>query len=403
MSEGFENYSEAAPEGLWAAVSGTLSRQRRRRRRVFAASSCAAFACAAFAAALLLLPGRSISVPQRHEAAYALVADIPLKLGIAPAGELRPESGTSRSTGEVMPEETLPQPYELLPETEVETEAGAAPQPLPEDTLEGGNTSVPEKDAAIPDFEEDPFADDAPAAAVKRHRNRLALNMSFSGQGDRSSSAEGYGAMYGSGVSAALTSSSPAVGLSVAGPLPEVLLDNNFREVNTDVKHYLPVRFALSLAWEFAPRFSLVSGLGYSRLVSDMSSGTSDSRYDIRQTLHYVGVPLYLNWSLPLAQRLDFCLSAGGMAEKCVDGQSETSYVMDSRQLGQESSRIAVRPLQWSVKASAGLMWRFGDRVGAFVEPGLIYYFDNGSPVETLYGARPLNFDLSLGLRLSFR
>ncbi len=399
MSEGFENYSEAAPEGLWAAVSGTLSRQRRirRRRRAFAAS--AVFACAAVVI-MLFLPGRPVTVPPQMGDGFPLVADIlPLESGNDDSRHARPDRASFTAAGQIAgqagndapagalsaPPETEPSP---LPGTAAEPVAGTAKRP--EDTISG--------------FSDDPFAEEAPAAAArKRSRNRLALNLAFSGQGEQSSSAEGYGAMYGSGVSAALTSSSAAPGLAVAGPLPEVLLDNNFREVNTDVRHYRPVRLVLSLSWEFAPRLSLMSGLSYSCLVSDMSSGTQGSRYDIRQTLHYVGLPLSVGWTLPLAQRLDFCLSAGGMVEKCVYGQSATSYVMDSKRIGREASAIAVEPLQWSVKASAGLVWNPTGRVGVFVEPGIVRYFDSGSPVETLYSERPLNFDLSVGLRWNLR
>ncbi len=415
LSEGLENYSEAAPEGLWTAVSGTLSRQRRIRRRRRAFAACAVFACAAVVI-MLFLPGRSVTVPPQMGDGFPLVADmLPLESGNDDSRHARPDRASFAAAGQIAgqagndapaaalpaPPETKPSPLpgtaaeplsgtatDLSPETETEPVAGTAKRP--EDTIYG--------------FSDDPFAEEAPAAAArKRSRNRLALNLAFSGQGEQSSSAEGYGAMYGSGVSAALTSSSAAPGLAVAGPLPEVLLDNNFREVNTDVRHYRPVRLALSLSWEFAPRLSLMSGLSYSCLVSDMSSGTQGSRYDIRQTLHYVGLPLSVGWTLPLAQRLDFCLSAGGMVEKCVYGQSATSYVMDSKRIGREASAIAVEPLQWSVKASAGLIWNPAGRVGVFVEPGIVRYFDSGSPVETLYSERPLNFDLSVGLRWNLR
>ncbi len=393
LSEGFENYSEAAPEGLWSAVSGTLSRQRRRRRLL--AGACASFACAAAAAALLLLPGRSTSIPQQPMEVRTLVADIPLELPVALAVPLRPASRAVPGPRVAVPEQTL----EPSPDTGAETVPETGPVALPEGSAVGREEPAPDI-LSTEEFGEDPFARE-PVPEVKRPGRGLALNLSFSGQGTSSSSAEGYSAMYGSGVSAALTSFSASAGLAAAGPLPGVLLENNFREVGTDTRHYQPVRFALSLAWEFAPSLSLVSGLGYSCLISDMSSGTRDSRYDIRQGLHYVGVPLSLNWSLRLAPRLDFYLSAGGMVEKCVYGQSVTSYIIDSRRQGQESSRIAVKPLQWSAKASAGLVWRFNSMVGAFIEPGLVRYFDNGSPVETLYSEKPLNFDLTLGLRFS--
>ena len=40
--------------------------------------------------------------------------------------------------------------------------------------------------------------------------------------------------------------------------------------------------------------------------------------------------------------------------------------------------------------------------VGLYVEPGVSYYFDNGSSVSNIYKEKPLNFNLEFGLRFSF-
>ena len=45
--------------------------------------------------------------------------------------------------------------------------------------------------------------------------------------------------------------------------------------------------------------------------------------------------------------------------------------------------------------------YRFNDLVGIYLEPGVSYYFDNGSFVETVYRERPLNFSLGIGLRFN--
>ena len=58
-------------------------------------------------------------------------------------------------------------------------------------------------------------------------------------------------------------------------------------------------------------------------------------------------------------------------------------------------------PLQWSVGASLGIGYRFNGLVGIYLEPGVSYYFDNGSFVETVYRERPLNFSLGIGLRFN--
>ena len=136
-------------------------------------------------------------------------------------------------------------------------------------------------------------------------------------------------------------------------------------------------------------------------LVSDMSSGTEENRYDIRQTLHYVGVPLRARYSFWKPGGFDLYMTAGGKVEKCVGGTTSTSYVVKSSVSSSTKDRITVDPLQWSVGASLGIGYRFNDLVGIYLEPGVSYYFDNGSFVETVYRERPLNFSLGIGLRFN--
>lgn len=48
------------------------------------------------------------------------------------------------------------------------------------------------------------------------------------------------------------------------------------------------------------------------------------------------------------------------------------------------------------------MQYNISSMVGIYAEPGLSYYFDNGSNIETIYSEKPLNFNLNIGLRVSF-
>lgn len=37
--------------------------------------------------------------------------------------------------------------------------------------------------------------------------------------------------------------------------------------------------------------------------------------------------------------------------------------------------------------------------LSVYAEPGLSYYFDNGSSIRNIYKDKPLNFSLNLGMR----
>lgn len=231
---------------------------------------------------------------------------------------------------------------------------------------------------------------------VSGRRKALSLKLAVASSSFSSTSHSGYGAMYGSSVAAFRFSATPVADDGYSA----VLLMNNYQAVSTTSRHYLPVNVGFSLGWEFAPGFSLSAGVDYTCLVSDLSSGTDATRYETRQTLHYLGIPATLEWSFVQRPRLRAYLYAGGQARKAVYGTSSTRYVIDSAPWEPVIEKIGEAPLQWSAGAGAGVEYMLGDKVGLYAEPGLNYYFDNGSPVENVFKSRPLNFNLTLGLRL---
>lgn len=231
---------------------------------------------------------------------------------------------------------------------------------------------------------------------VSGRRKALSLKLAVASSSFSSTSHSGYGAMYGSSVAAFRFSATPVADDGYSA----VLLMNNYQAVSTTSRHYLPVNVGFSLGWEFAPGFSLSAGVDYTCLVSDLSSGTDATRYETRQTLHYLGIPVTLEWSFVQRSRLRAYLYAGGQARKAVYGTSSTRYVIDSAPWEPVIEKIGETPLQWSAGAGAGVEYMLGDKVGLYAEPGLNYYFDNGSPVENVFKSRPMNFNLTLGLRL---
>ena len=285
--------------------------------------------------------------------------------------------------------------------------AGSGASAEPGDSDESGESARP-VDPAVPEvsgesggqliFEDagDFFPLDEYDSRVSGRRKALSLKLAVASSSFSSTSHSGYGAMYGSSVAAFRFSATPVADDGYSA----VLLMNNYQAVSTTSRHYLPVNVGFSLGWEFAPGFSLSAGVDYTCLVSDLSSGTDATRYETRQTLHYLGIPVTLEWSFVQRPRLRAYLYAGGQARKAVYGTSSTRYVIDSAPWEPVIEKIGEAPLQWSAGAGAGVEYMLGDKVGLYAEPGLNYYFDNGSPVENVFKSRPLNFNLTLGLRL---
>lgn len=181
----------------------------------------------------------------------------------------------------------------------------------------------------------------------------------------------------------------------------QMLLNNRDQISKTEVHHKMPVTVGASFTWNFAPRWALETGLNYTMLSSDLRSG-ADAYLEEEQKLHYIGIPLKLHRSLFDSRWVSFYASAGGMVEKCVSASQDVVYVEGMAMQETEHHSLDIDALQWSVVASAGVQVNFTKQIGLYAEPGIVYYFDDDSGVETIRKEHPLNFNLQVGLRFSF-
>ena len=235
---------------------------------------------------------------------------------------------------------------------------------------------------------------------AKRRPGRTRLAVAVSGAvGTSSSSSSGYDAFYGSSVPKSFNS--PTAGSPASQHFSAVLLENNNRSVKSDRRFYQPVALGLSFARDIGQRLYVQSGLEYSCLISELVSGSESTHYDTRQSVHMLGVPLGLGVHLLDNQLFELNLSAGGMLEKALYARSVTRFVLEGKEPVSTSERLGDDPLYWSVNASVSALYKISDKLGIYFEPGLSYHFRNGSFVETIYSARPLNLQITLGLRFA--
>ena len=154
-----------------------------------------------------------------------------------------------------------------------------------------------------------------------------------------------------------------------------------------DMKHHQPISFGLSVRKSLAKGFSVETGLTYTLLSSDAKFADSDQKTE--QKLHYLCIPLKANWNFLDKKLFTLYVSGGGMIEKCVYGK-----------LGTEKE--TVKPLQFSVSGAVGAQFNATKRVGIYVEPGVAYFFDDGSDVQTIRKENPFNFNIQAGIRLTY-
>lgn len=214
------------------------------------------------------------------------------------------------------------------------------------------------------------------------------------------------GAMGGLGASGTTTAYGDYLVLSCPGgadtkdsPMLDMSSVNRDVETKTEYEHHLPIRIGLSVAYALTDRLSISSGLTYTRLSSDIKDASRESKYIGEQRLHYVGIPVNVSYKVASSRWISLYGTAGVLAEKCVSGTTDEGYVENNTMKYTNTHDISSKPLQMSINAGVGIQFDFIDNVGIYAEPGLSYYFDDGSVLQTIYKEKPLNFNLNVGVR----
>lgn len=158
-------------------------------------------------------------------------------------------------------------------------------------------------------------------------------------------------------------------------------------------KHHAPVSVGMQIAFGVAPRLSLSTGVVYTRTSSDFYPYAPNNDYNVHQVLHYVGIPVGLNYELWRSGGFHAYVMAG--AEAAYNVKNDTDEDGTKKQ---DAKRDRV---QFSGKASLGAQYNISPSVGLYIEPGAKYYFDNGSDIENTFKDKKLNFNLQFGLRFN--
>lgn len=159
-----------------------------------------------------------------------------------------------------------------------------------------------------------------------------------------------------------------------------------------ETKHHQPISVGMQVGFHLLPKLKLSTGLVYTKVSSDFISGVYDTRTVSTQDLHYIGIPLNLSYSVWEYKGLHTYVTAGGEGAVNIKNHTETDGEV------KESKRDK---MQWSTNASVGIQYDFIPQLGVYVEPGMKYYFDNGSQIENIFKDKKLNFNIQFGLRFN--
>ena len=174
--------------------------------------------------------------------------------------------------------------------------------------------------------------------------------------------------------------------------------------------HERPRTYELSLSYAITKRWSVSSGLSYTRMKSTFESDDGNMLTRRTQKLYYVGLPLKLRYTLLKKNRWQLYASGGIGLDIPVRGKETTQYLYigpyqpergDSLILPTTDAKVKA-PWQWSVNMGAGVQYQLLPHVNAYFEPRLQYYIPTGSPVETYRTEHPFDLSLPFGIRLTW-
>ncbi|MDE5871543.1 MAG: PorT family protein [Muribaculaceae bacterium] len=383
LREGMSGFEMDAPEGLWESLGVEKPAPKVSwRKRWIAAAAVIAILVIGSGAIMWLSKNESLKTndiryaktnADRHPGQSVSHPAVTEKTTPTPNESLCPTG--SQNSG------NLHHQYEGITETiasYVSTE-----EPVPVDTVR------PEEDVR-PDWQ-DTHPDNATGSErqyiKRRNDDRFAIKMSASGMGNATE-----GMLYrmpGMNGNDFFLSGSDAEPWFGASSLETI-----------KVRHHQPVRFGLTLQYNVSERIGIETGLVYSRIGSDISvSRDNKTSIGIRR-LQYVGIPLNVKFSAWSWKFIGLYLSAGATGEKCVSNSFETTHIADGLSLDAFSSQRE-KPVQWSVNAGAGIQLNPLPNIGIFAEPGVSYYFNDGSSLATIYKERPCSFNLNIGIRFN--
>mgnify|MGYP004638029809 CR=1 FL=1 len=168
------------------------------------------------------------------------------------------------------------------------------------------------------------------------------------------------------------------------------MLLSNYKETK---HHAQPLSVGLSVGYALNHRLALTSGLVYTRAETDFIKSSGNDDIIETQKLHYIGIPLSLKYKIWGNNHVQTYASAGGEA----DFNVKASLEADGLKTDATHDHV-----QFSANAALGIQINALPQVGLFAEPGVKYYFNNNSPVETIFKDKPWAFNLQVGVRVDF-
>lgn len=174
-------------------------------------------------------------------------------------------------------------------------------------------------------------------------------------------------------------------------------------ETSTNTTYGIPVSAGVGVKFDINDRWAVGVGMNYSYLTrkfygkytkaDENGMEISSTASDIKNSQHFVGIPVNAYCNLISNKHISLYAYAGGAVEKCISDKYDilsTNIVHTEKPKG----------VQLSANLGIGAEFKLGQHLGLYVDPSLRYYFDNGQP-KSIRTAQPLMLGFEMGLRVN--
>ena len=174
----------------------------------------------------------------------------------------------------------------------------------------------------------------------------------------------------------------------VETPAPSAVMMRNSRRYNEHYSHEIPISFGVSVRYCFTDRFSLNTGLNYTRYTSTRERYYYNGEADMdKQYAHYLGIPVRLDWLAVNKKHFNFYIGAGVQADKCI-------YAIVANE------RLYEKEVLFGLNGALGFQVNIVPMVGLYFEPEVSYALNEGS-IKTFRYKNPFMVSARAGLRFN--
>lgn len=176
----------------------------------------------------------------------------------------------------------------------------------------------------------------------------------------------------------------------VDGPVPSKSMMRTKNAYTDSYDHDIPVSVGVSVRFHLTDRISINTGINYTRYTSTRNRAflNSHQRRSDKQHVHYLGIPVRLDWMIVNRKYFNLYVGAGAQMDKCVHATVGDEILREKQFL-------------FGVNGTVGVQVNIVPMLGLYLEPDVSYALNKGS-IETFRSDEPFLFTARAGLRFNF-